>query len=69
MTTKITYWKNSNTGQLIMQQDFESDVFTDFPTCFYDHNKQPIDIGEFKGFVEIKESKFIRESKNKNATT
>lgn len=69
MTTIYRYYKNSTTGQLIMQQLFVGSSIEHDKLYFYDHNKQPIDIGEFKGFVEIKESKFIRESKKKNAKT
>ena len=62
MTTEYKFYKNSNTGELIMRQIFSSDLIN-FPDCFYDRNKIKIlnKLVDLKGFVEIKEKKFKRE--------
>ena len=60
MTTKYKFYKNSNTGEIIMRQIFSSDTIV-FPDCFYDRNRKQILSVNFKGFVEIKEKTFKRE--------
>jgi hypothetical protein len=62
MITTKTYYKNSNTGELIMKQHF-SEIDFECPDYFYDKNKQSIDTPSLIGFVKISEKKFIRESK------
>jgi hypothetical protein len=61
---KITYiyYKNSNTGKLIVRQIFSSDYFKS-PDLFYDHKKKGIGNPSLEGFVEITEKKFKREAK------
>ena len=60
MTTEYKFYKNSNTGEVIMRQIFSSDKFV-FPDCFYDRNRKQILLANLTGFVEIKEKKFKRE--------
>lgn len=62
MKTILTFYKNSNTGELIMKQHF-SEISFESPDYFYDKNKKSIDIPDLTGFVEISEKKFNRESK------
>lgn len=62
MKTTLTYYKNSNTGDLIIKQHF-SEISFESPDYFYDKNKKSIDIPNLAGFVEISEKKFNRESK------
>ena len=62
MKTTLTYYKNSNTGQLIMKQSF-SETKIKFPDYYYDKNRKRIDAPDLTGFVEISEKKFNRESK------
>lgn len=65
METKYTYYKNSNTGEILMKQSF-SDISFKCPDYFYDWNKQSIDRPDLTGFVEISEKKFNREVKLKS---
>ena len=60
MTTEYKFYKNSNTGEVIMRQIFSCDTI-DFPDCFYDRNKEKILLANLTGFVEIKEKTFKRE--------
>ena len=62
MKTILTYYKNSNTGQLVMQQQFSEIPFKS-PDYFYDENKKSIAHPDLTGFVKISEKKFNRESK------
>jgi hypothetical protein len=62
MKTNYTYYKNSNTGELIMKQHF-SGVSFDCPDCFYNVNKNLNDVTNLIGFIEISEKKFEREVK------
>ncbi len=62
MKTIYTYFKSSNTGELIMRQRFTETVIQ-FPDFYYDKNKKPIESPNLTGFVEITEKKFNRESK------
>jgi len=64
MTTTYTYYKNSNTGEILMKQHF-SDTSIKFPDYFYDWNKKSIDTPDLTGFVEISEKTFNREAKLK----
>ena len=62
MKTEYTYYKNSNTGELIIQQHFSGISFNS-PDYFYNSKKQIIENPTLKGFVQISEKKFNRESK------
>jgi hypothetical protein len=64
MTTTYTFYKNSNTGEIVMKQHF-SDISFKCSDYFYDWNKKSIDIPDLTGFVEISEKKFNKESKLK----
>ncbi len=59
-----TYYKNSNTGEIIMKQQFRNTSLK-LPDYFYDWNKKSIDTPDLTGFVEISEKKFNKESKLK----
>jgi len=61
MATKYTYYKNSNTFDLIVKQEF-TETRTKFPVYYYRDNKS-IDTPDLKGYVEISEKKFKRESR------
>ena len=63
MQTTLTFYKNSNTGELIMKQHF-SDISFESPDFFYDKDRKSIDIPDLNGFVEISEKKFNREGKH-----
>jgi len=62
MTTEYKYYKNSNTGEVILRQIFTSDLMN-FPDCFYDRyrKRMPNELVNLTGFVEIKEKTFKRE--------
>lgn len=62
MKTELTFYKNSNTGEIVMKQHF-SNISFDCPDFFYDKDRKSIDTPDLKGFVEISEKKFNRQSK------
>jgi len=65
MKTVYTYYKNSNTGELIMKQEFtESRI--NFPKNFYNYSGKSIEEQNLIGFVEVSEKKFNRECKKQN---
>lgn len=66
MKVELTYFKNSNTGELIFRQRFSETDITEIPDFFYDKNRKSIDRQDLNGFVEISEKKFNRESKRSN---
>lgn len=66
MKVTLTYFKNSNTGELIFRQRFSETDITGIPDYFYDKNRKSIDRQDLNGFVEISEKKFNRESKRSN---
>ena len=66
MKTTLTYFKNSNTKELLFRQVFTETSITDIPNFFYDSKKKSIEARDLKGFVEISEKKFNRESKKQN---
>lgn len=59
MKSKITYLKNSNTGDIITRQEFPDTKITGIPIYYYRNNK---DIGnpDLKGYVEISEKLYLR---------
>jgi hypothetical protein len=63
METKYTYYKNSNTGEVLMKQHFSVSFKCD--DFFYDSNRKWINSPDLTGFVEISEKKFNRECKKK----
>lgn len=65
MKTIRTFYKNSNTGELILKQQF-TETKINFPINYYDYNKNPIESLSLIGFVEISEKKFDREAKKQN---
>lgn len=65
MKTIYKYWKNSNTGDVIMSQEF-TETSIDFPINYYRNNKS-IDTPDLTGYVEISEKKYRRiKRKTKN---
>jgi hypothetical protein len=67
MITTYTFYKNSNTGEILMKQVF-SDISFKCPDYFYNWNKKQIDTPNLTGFVEISEKKFNKEAKLKART-
>jgi hypothetical protein len=65
MKTIYTFYKNSNTGEIVMKQHFSGISFKS-PDYFYDWNNKSIDTPDLKGFVEISEKKFNKEAKLKS---
>lgn len=69
MITNYKYFKNSNTGELIKKQWFECSTIKNIPEYYYDiHGKCVGENIDLKGFVEISEKKFLRESKQQLKT-
>ena len=67
MKEELTYYKNSNTGELIMKQHFSDIEIKIKHDYFYDINKKNLEITNLPvGFVEISEKKFNRETKYQN---
>jgi len=60
-----TFYKHSNTGELVMQQHFSNISYTS-PDFFYDGNRDRIEEPSLKGFVKISEKTFNRLAKRKN---
>lgn len=67
MRTICTFYKNSNTGQLIKEQRFEDTPFV-CPIFQYDCNGKPIEPVDLVGFVQISERKFNRECRKSKHT-
>ncbi len=57
METIYTYYKNSNTNEILIKQHF-SGISFECPDYFYDWNKKSIEIPDLTGFVEISEKNF-----------
>ena len=65
MVTQYKYYKNSNTNDIIMSQEY-SETNIDFPIDYY-RNNQNIGIPNLIGYVEISEKKYNRiKRKTKN---
>ena len=67
MKTEYKYYKNSNTGEIVMEQSFHHDTRIEFPTNYYNivpsnEGKEEFDL---TGFVEISEKTYQRERKKK----
>jgi len=58
MKTIYKYWKNSNTGDVIMSQEF-TETNIDFPINYY-RNNESINTPDLTGYVEISEKKYRR---------
>ena len=59
MTVIYTYWKNSNTADIIKRQEFTDTPIKGIPLYYYrdgKHIKKP----DLTGYVEIKEKKYIK---------
>lgn len=64
MITTNTYYKNSNTGELIIKQEFtETNIKLLTYIFYYDKYRKSIDTQNLIGFVPISEKKFNKESK------
>ncbi|MBP9793311.1 MAG: hypothetical protein KBC56_04865 [Flavobacterium sp.] len=63
MKTILTYYKNSNTSELLFTQEFTETDIKGIPVYFYDKNRKKIEPNDLKGFVKISEKKFNRETK------
>lgn len=54
------FYKNSNTGQLMKSKEIIETRITGIPISFYDENGKLVGENlQLKGFVEIKEKKFL----------
>lgn len=53
------YWKHSNTGDIIMRQEFTKTSIRGIPINYYRDHKS-IDTPDLKGYVEISEKKYNR---------
>lgn len=54
------FYKDSNTGQLMKSTEYTDTVVKGIPIYYYDENGKEIGQNlELKGFVEIKEKKFL----------
>jgi len=58
MVTTYKYFKNSNTGDILMSQEFTEISFY-CPIYYYRNNKQ-IDTPDLTGYVEISKKKYDR---------
>lgn len=61
METIYTYYKNSNTGEIVFKQHFKSISFK-CDDYFYDWDRKSIEKPDLTGFVEISEKKFRKEA-------
>lgn len=63
MNVRYSFYKNSNTGELIKKQSFEGTKIN-FPDAYYKSDGTPFkDKPNLTGFVPISEKKFEREAK------
>ena len=67
MTVIYTYWKNSNTGDIIEKQEFTDTIIKGIPIYYYRNHKN-IGNPDLTGYVEIKEKKAKKLLKNQNNT-
>ena len=64
MKTIYTYYKNSNTGELMMTQEFTETRITEIPVFFYGLDGKKLGENlDTVGFVEISEKKWEREKR------
>jgi len=66
MKTVYTYYKNSNTNELIMKQEFTETEIKNIPIYYYNNKRLLIEDPDLIGFVDISEKKFNRECKKQN---
>ena len=59
MTVLYTYLKNSNTGDIILKQEFTNTAIKGIPIHYY-RNKQIIENPDLTGYVKINEKKAKR---------
>lgn len=64
MKTTYTFYKNSNTGEIVKKQHF-SEISFYSPDYYYNWESEIIDNPDLTGFVEISEKKFNKEVKVK----
>lgn len=64
MKANISYFKNSNTGELIIKHDF-SETSIDIKDVYYDIYEKQIINPNMTGFVLIKAKKYYKEAKYK----
>jgi hypothetical protein len=66
MKTVYKFYKNSNTEELLMSQEFTETNIKNIPIYFYNVDRKKVGENlDLKGFVEINEKKFNRYSKKK----
>lgn len=65
MATVHKYFKNSNTGDLIMSQSF-TDTVIKFPVYWYRGHKCIGEDLKFEGYVEVSEKKYNRDNNKLN---
>ena len=63
MTVIYTYWKNSNTSDVIKRQEFTDTQITGIPIYYYRDSKH-IKNPDLTGYVEIKEKKYKKHLKS-----
>ena len=59
MKTILTYYKNSNTNEIVMSQEFTEIQITGIPIYYYRNNKQ-IEKPDMSGYVKISEKHYKR---------
>jgi hypothetical protein len=59
MKTIYTYWKNSNTNDIICQQEFTDTQITGIPIYYYRNHKE-IEKPDLTGYVKISEKKYYK---------
>lgn len=59
MKTNYTYLKNSNTGDIILKQEFTDTIITGIPFFYYKKHIR-IDTPNLSGYVEISEKTYKR---------
>ena len=68
MAEITTYYKNSNTCELVKSQEFTKTKITEIPIYYYDIHGKSIDTVDLTGYVEIGEKKYNRETKKQLRT-
>lgn len=63
MVTTYKYFKNSNTGDLLMSQEFTSTIIKNMPVNWYRGKEKVGENLKLIGYVEISEKKYNRLSK------
>lgn len=62
MKAVLTYYKNSNSGELFFTQEFTETDITGIPIYFYGPDRKSIEQKSLSGCVTISDKKFTREA-------